>query len=356
METRPNLKPDLRDLPAQAVQDLVVSLGQKPFRARQILQWLYPHGARSIAGMTTLSKAFRERLAGVCRLDDLAPSQVETAADGTQKLLYTLADGRRVEGVLIPEEDHSTLCVSTQVGCRQGCRFCRTARLGFQRNLSPGEITGQVLAARRLTAPEQPLTNLVFMGMGEPLDNLENLLIALEHILGDHGLKMSQRKVTVSTVGLLDRLAILGHATPAALAVSLTAADDELRSRLMPVNRRFPLARLREALNVYPLKPTRRITLEYVLLGGVNDQPEHARQLAAWAKGLRCKINLIPFNPHDGAEFLPPSPGDLESFQQILIDGHLTAIIRQPRGADIAAACGQLAARAQAAEEGQPTS
>jgi 23S rRNA (adenine2503-C2)-methyltransferase len=338
-------KPELRDLTAQQVQDLLVGLGEKPFRARQVLNWLYKQAAGSIADMTNLSKALRERLAQAATLAALQPAQVETSQDGTRKLLFALSDSARVESVLIPEDDHHTLCVSSQAGCRQGCRFCRTAALGFQRNLTPAEIIGQVLAARSMCEEARPLTNLVFMGMGEPLDNLDNLCVALEHILGEHGLQMSQRRVTVSTVGLVDRLAELGRRTPAALAVSLNAPNDELRSRLMPVNRRFPLAVLKEALLAYPLKPTRRITLEYVLLAGVNDQPEHARELAKWVHGLKCKVNLIAFNPHPGAQFERPDDRAIERFQNILLDKHLTALVRASRGSDISAACGQLAAQ-----------
>ncbi|KMY65706.1 hypothetical protein AAU61_20675 [Desulfocarbo indianensis] len=338
-------KPDLRDLDAQGVQDLLVGLGEKPYRARQVLNWLYKRGAGSLEEMTDLSKGLRQRLGQAAALRALEPSLVETSQDGTRKLLFILAGGARVESVLIPEEDHHTLCVSSQAGCRQGCRFCRTASLGFSRDLKPGEITGQVLAARALCDKDRPLSNLVFMGMGEPLDNLDHLCLALEHILGDHGLQMSQRRVTVSTVGLADRLAELGRRTPAALAVSLNAPNDELRSQLMPVNLRFPLAQLKEALLAYPLKPTRRITLEYVLLAGVNDQPEHARQLAKWVHGLKCKINLIAYNPHEGSDFQRPSDQAVERFQQILLDKNLTALLRASRGADIAAACGQLAAK-----------
>jgi 23S rRNA (adenine2503-C2)-methyltransferase len=283
----------------------------------------------------------------VVRLQDLRPSRIQTSRDGTRKLLYRLGDGSLVEGVLIPEADHHTLCVSTQVGCRQACAFCRTGAMGFRRNLTPAEILGQVLAARRLVDGQRPLTNLVFMGMGEPLDNLDALLVALEHILGEHGLQMSQRKVTVSTVGLADRLPRLGRSTPAALAVSLNAVDDRLRSRLMLVNRRFPLAVLKKALAAYPLKPTRRITIEYVLLGGVNDRPEQARALARWLHGIKAKVNLIPYNPHPDSPFRPPEPEDVARFQQVLIDRHVTALVRASRGQDIAAACGQLAARDQ---------
>lgn len=338
-------RPELRDLSPARVQELVVSLGQKAYRARQVLQWLYQHGAESFEQMTSLSKVFRERLAKAARLDKMEPALVEASADGTRKLLFKLNDGAAVESVLIPEEDHSTLCVSSQVGCRMGCAFCRTATLGFKRNLRPSEIMGQVLAARRLTEAERPLTNIVFMGMGEPLDNLPSVSLALGHLLGSHGLAMSQRKVTVSTAGVVEKLPALAAASPAALAVSLNAPDDELRGRLMPVNRRWNLDALKKALLAYPLKPTRRITFEYVLLGGVNDQPEQAVALARWLDGLRAKVNLIAFNPHEGAAFERPSEAAVEAFQGELIERHITAIVRQSRGVDISAACGQLAGK-----------
>lgn len=338
-------KPDLRDLSAMEVQDLMVRLGEKPYRARQILAWLYRRGAREISAMTDLSKELRRRLSEAASLFWYEPIKVEEAGDGTRKFLHQMADGALVESVLMPEEDHSTLCVSTQVGCRQGCRFCRTASLGFQRNLTPAEIMGQVLVARDLAEPDKPLTNLVFMGMGEPLDNLDFVCLALDNILGEYGLQMSQRKVTVSTVGRVDKLPEFARATTAALAVSLNAPNDELRSRLMPVNHRYGLDRLKEALMAYPLKPTRRITLEYVLLGGVNDQPEHAKQLMRFCHGLRCKVNLIAFNPFPKAEFRAPLPDEVAAFQNALVEHHITALVRRPRGADISAACGTLAAR-----------
>lgn len=339
-------RPDLRDLRADQVQDLVVELGEKPFRARQVLRWLYKHGAHDFASMSDLSKDLRGRLERVSSLTWLEPAKLEKSSDGAVKMLLPLEDGALVECVLIPEEDHSTLCVSTQVGCRQGCRFCATASLGFSRNLRPAEIMAQVLLAREMAGGDKPLTNLVFMGMGEPLDNLDALLIALDHILGEHGLQMSQRKVTVSTVGLVDKLPLLAAASPAALAVSLNAPNDQIRSSIMPVNRRWPMAELKKALMAYPLKPTRRITLEYVLLAGVNDQPQHARELAQWVRGLRCKVNLIAHNPHAESPFEPPKEQDVLAFQDALIADHITALIRRPRGRDISAACGTLAAKA----------
>ncbi len=340
---------NLRDLSVEGLERLIQDMGERPFRVKQILSWLYRKGVGDISAMTDLSKDLRARLGRVATAALPTVVDERTAPDGTRKLLMELADGQRVESVLIPEEDHCTLCVSTQVGCRQGCRFCRTATMGFRRNLSPAEITGQVLVARAIAEPSRPLTNIVFMGMGEPLDNLEALVVALEHILGTHGMQMSQRKVTVSTVGLIEKLPALAKASPCALAVSVNAPNDEIRRRLMPVARRYTMAELKQALLRYPLKPTRRITLEYVLLKDVNDLPEHAEALARWARGIRCKINLIPFNPHPGSEFKRPEPERLQAFQAVLIARGYTAIIRRSRGLEIAAACGQLAAGAQGA-------
>jgi 23S rRNA (adenine2503-C2)-methyltransferase len=346
MSISQNQKPDLRDLSVGQVQTLIADLGEKPYRASQVLQWLYKGNAVSIDDMTNLSKAFRARLKKAARLDWYEPVKVEYSQDGTSKLLHEFRDGTRVESVLMPEEDHHTLCVSSQVGCRMNCAFCRTAGLGLTRNLTPSEIMAQILYARTLVKEDKPLTNLVFMGMGEPLDNLDNLLVSLDNILGPHGLQMSQRKVTVSTSGRVDKLPALADATWAALAVSLNAPDDELRSKLMPINRRYNLAKLHRALMEYPLKPTRRITLEYVLLGGVNDSLAQAEALAGWAKGLRCKINLIPFNPFEGSVYRRPDPRQVWRFKEYLADRHLTVMERKARGCDISAACGTLAARA----------
>ncbi|WP_449247092.1 23S rRNA (adenine(2503)-C(2))-methyltransferase RlmN [Desulfarculus baarsii] len=337
-------KPDLRDLTAEQLARLLADLGEKPFRARQVSQWLHGHGVDDIAEMTSLSKTLRAKLSAVGRLTAMGPAKVLQSADGTRKLLFLLEDGQAIESVLMPEDGHHTLCVSTQVGCRQGCRFCATASLGLRRNLRPAEILGQVLAARRLCDEFRPLTNLVFMGMGEPLDNLDNVIVALGHILGEHGLQMSQRRVTVSTVGLVDRLPLLAAASPCALAISLNAPNEHIRRQIMPVTKRFGLEALRRAIVDYPLKPTRRVTLEYVLLGGVNDRPEHARELARWAKGLPVKVNLIAFNPHQAGPFQAPEAAAVEEFQNVLIEGHVTALLRRSRGQDIAAACGQLVA------------
>ena len=334
---------DLRNLSLQGLAQLMKDLGEKPFRAKQLMGWLYRNHAQKLDDMTDLSKNLRAHLADRASLNWLSPEQTLLSQDGTRKFIYQLPDGQRIESVLIPEEDHHTLCVSTQAGCRMGCTFCRTGQLGLKRNLQPWEISGQILSAQSLLDDERPLTNLVFMGMGEPMDNLDNLLISLEHILSSQGMGFSQRRVTVSTVGLLDQLLHFAQNTPASLAVSLNAVDDDLRSRIMPVNQRHGLDDLKAVLLSYPLKPTRRITLEYVLLKGVNDSLQQAQELAWWCRGLRCKINLIAFNQHEDSPWQPPAYEQMLAFQEVLTSNNLTALIRRSRGQDIAAACGQLA-------------
>jgi 23S rRNA (adenine2503-C2)-methyltransferase len=268
--------------------------------------------------------------------------KVLTDKDGTRKLLFRLLDGERIESVLIDEERRLTLCVSSQVGCALGCRFCLTGEQGYRRNLSAGEIVDQICAARRELGPEERITNLVFMGMGEPLANLQQVAKALEIITSDHGLNFSTRKVTLSTVGLVPEMLELSRLFPIKLAVSLHAADNETRARIMPINRRYPLEELLEACRQLELPRRQRITFEYLLLAGVNDSAADAHKLAKLLKGLRAKINLIPFNEYPGSPFKRPAPNRIEDFQKILQEEHYTATVRQSRGAGIMAACGQL--------------
>ena len=297
--------------------------------------------------MTNLKKDLRQRLAAVFDIGRLHRRTCETAADGTRKYLFELVDGERIESVLIPERDHYTLCLSTQVGCAQGCRFCLTASGGLGRNLTQGEILAQVRDIRFDLEQPENLTNIVFMGMGEPLANYRNLIGAIG-LLQDNkvGFGFSKRKITVSTAGLVPRLADLGRDTDVGLAVSLNATDNETRSRLMPINRRYPLEVLLEACRRYPLAPQRRITFEYILLAGINDSPADARRLSALLRPIRAKINLIPFNDHPGSEFRCPDEGTILAFQKVLVDQRYTAIIRRSKGREISAACGQLRARA----------
>jgi len=338
--------PDLKEMDLTELEALAAGLGEKPFRARQIRKWLYNRGVCDLEAMTDLSKSLRGRLAeaAVISRPDLLEARV--SEDGTQKFLWRLADGGRIESVLIPERDHLTLCLSSQVGCAMGCRFCRTAQLGFKRNLTQAEILNQVLGVRRRLPEGPPLTNLVFMGMGEPLANRENVVRALS-ILTEPGLMgFSRRHLSVSTVGLVPELARLAEDVTVGLTVSLNAADDKTRSFLMPINKRHNLEALHKALAAFPLPSRRMITLAYVLLAGVNDTPRHARDLIRFAHGLRVKINLIPFNPYPGAAFERPSNEAVQAFQEVLAGTHLTVIVRDSKGQDIGAACGQLAGQA----------
>ncbi len=353
-------RPDLRSLSAEALRRLVADLGERPYRARQIFRWLHRNGAASLAEMTDLPAGLKGALAERCDLRTLALAQERRSGDGTVKWTWRTADGLLVESVYMPhgtegEEEagnraRRTLCVSTQVGCAMGCTFCLTGTMGLARNLSAGEIADQVHRAnRRLVelgerpAP-RPLTNLVFMGMGEPLHNFEELKGALGILLHPDGPDFSHRHVTVSTSGLVPEIERLGRETPVKLAVSLNATTDDQRAALMPVNRRWPIAALMEACRRFPMRQGRRITFEYVLLGGVNDSGEDAARLARLVAGIPAKVNLIPYNPSPGLDFEGPSPERVEAFRRILDESRVTAVVRRNRGRDIAAACGQLAA------------
>ena len=316
--------------------------GQPAYRARQLLKWLYSQNAEDFQVMTNLSKDFRGWLAENARISRVKLEKVLIDVDGTRKLLLRLQDGESIESVLIDEGERLTLCLSSQVGCGYGCRFCLTGRDGFRRHLTAGEIVDQICVARKQLGEGERLTNLVFMGMGEPLANLAQVIKALEIITSDRGLNFSTRKITLSTVGLIPEMLTLSSLFPIKLAVSLHAADNETRSRFMPINKRYPLEELLEACRNLELPRRNRITFEYLLLGGVNDSPEAARKLAKILRGLRAKINLISFNEYPGANFKAPSPSSVEEFQKILQDGHFTATVRQSRGAGIMAACGQL--------------
>jgi len=337
-----------RDLKTLSRPDLVRWLGDRgiaPYRADQIHGWIYGRQADTFDEMTDLKKEIRALLSDHFTIDRLRREALETAADGTRKLLFRLTDGEYIETVLIPERDHYTLCLSTQVGCAQGCRFCLTAAGGFVRNLTAAEIIAQVRDVAAFIDPDDPrrLSNLVFMGMGEPLANYDALISALAVISdNDHGLRFSTRRVTVSTAGLVPKMADLGRDTAVNLAVSLNATEDRTRDRLMPINRRYPLDALIAACRDYPLRPHRRITFEYILIRDVNDTPADARRLVRLLRPIRAKVNLIPFNEHPGGDFRRPDPDTVLAFQKILIDAHYTAIIRKSKGADISAACGQL--------------
>ena len=345
----------IKNFSSQELEVWVQTLGEKPFRARQLFRHLYARNVSSWGECTDLSRSFRDQLEFGSRLDSLAIHKIDEAADGTRKYLFRLHDGNFIESVLIPDEERCTLCISSQVGCALGCRFCLTGSLGFKRNLDTAEIVDQVCQVQRDPSLPSQITSLVFMGMGEPLANYESVLRAIRLITDPNGLMFSHRRVTLSTVGLVPRMRQLGQESPVNLAVSLHAADDALRSQLMPVNRTYSLTALMQACREYPLAPRKRITFEYTLLDGVNDSPEQARDLVRILRGVRAKVNLIPFNPHPGSPYQRPSEKRILAFQEVLQKANLTAIIRKSRGHEISAACGQLAARGGVVRDGAET-
>jgi len=335
----------LKTLSAAQVAEFVEDQGWPSYRARQLLAWIYQRGATRFDQMSDLGKPERTRLEELAVVT--APDIVDVRRDpedGTEKLLLRLEDGETVESVLIPDDDRLTLCLSTQVGCTLDCGFCLTGTMGLARNLKAHEIVDQVLGARAHVGPERPITNLVFMGMGEPLANLPAVCEAIERLTADWGLGYSPRRITVSTAGLVPQMAMLGtfrHRVN--LAVSLNATTNETRNRVMgTINRKYPLETLLAACRTYPLPPRRRIFFEYVLLAGVNDSPGDARRLIKLLHGIRCKINLIPFNPWPGAPFERPPETAVAAFQALLIEAHFTAFVRKSKGQQILAACGQL--------------
>ena len=338
---------DINNLTKDQLSKHLTQMGIERFRSNQIFKWIYIHQADTFDAMTDLGKELRERLGSHFSISRLYLKEVLTSKDGTRKYLFGLRDKTFIESVLIPERDHSTLCISSQVGCAQGCRFCLTARGGFIRNLTAGEIVSQVRDVLKHATPEIKLTNIVFMGMGEPMANYKNVTNAI-HVLtdSDFGLKFSNRKVTVSTAGMVPKIDELGRSTRVNLAVSLNATDNETRSRLMPINRKYPIEQLLEACRRFPLPPTRRITFEYILIQGVNDSDEDARRLVKLLRPIRAKVNLIAFNEFEGSDFKRPDDASIRRFQEILYEKNLTAVIRKSKGRDICAACGQLCANA----------
>jgi 23S rRNA (adenine2503-C2)-methyltransferase len=328
---------------------LVQSMGEKPFRARQLWHWIYDRGAADYQAMTPLGKPLRARLAAGFDLVRPEVAREDASADGTIKWLFRFADGSEAETVFIPEVDRGTLCVSSQVGCTLSCTFCHTGTQRLVRNLAVAEIVGQFMAARDALAdwpskrPDRRITNLVMMGMGEPLFNFDNVAKALAIVMDPNGIALSKRRITLSTAGVVPMMRRCGDEIGVKLAVSLHAPDDALRDRLVPINRKYPLDQLMAACRDYPgVHNARRITFEYVMLDGVNDAPEQARALARLVAGIPAKFNLIPFNPWPGAPYRCSSAAAIERFSAILNDAGYTAPARAPRGHDIMAACGQL--------------
>ena len=333
---------------AQLAAELA-AMGEKPFRVRQLWHWIYHRGATDFAAMTTLARPLRQRLAERCCLARPEIARHQTSADGTQKWLLR-SGGDLFESVHIPEDRRGALCISSQVGCTLTCSFCHTGSQRLVRNLAPGEIVGQFMLARdalgEWPAPadgRRLLSNIVMMGMGEPLYNFENVKAALEIAMDPEGIALSRRRITLSTAGVVPMLARCGQELRVDLAVSLHAVSDDVRDRLVPINRKYPIAELLAACRAYPgAGNARRITFEYVMLDGVNDGPAEARALVALLRGIPAKVNLIPFNPWPGAPYACSPAPRIRAFAAIVNAGGLSAPIRRPRGRDILAACGQL--------------
>lgn len=370
-------KTNLKALSRQELESFIYQSGLPAFRAKQLIHWIYEKYAQSIKDITEFSKELRDKIAEKACVSNLILLDRQISTDGTQKFLFGLEDGESIESVLIPDKDRLTLCISSQVGCAMGCKFCLTGKLGLRRNLKAHEIVDQIISVRRiltnllttphpcLSNPPSPpfakaglvglfagrsdlsytkITNIVFMGMGEPLANFEEALEALLRMTGF--MHISKRRITLSTAGIAPKILELSEKAPRVnLAVSLNATTDEVRNRIMPINKKYPLKVLLDSCKKYPLEPRRRITFEYVMLDGINDTRDDAIRLTKILKGIPCKINLIPFNRYEGSEFRSPSDGKILRFQQVLADGNLTALIRKSKGQDILAACGQLKGR-----------
>jgi 23S rRNA (adenine2503-C2)-methyltransferase len=322
--------------------------GKEKYRGMQIFRWIHEKGARSFDEMTNLSKTFREEIKDRFIIGTMKPAETKRSCDGsTDKYLWELADGYHIESVIIRDEDRVTACISSQVGCKMGCGFCRTGEMKFMRNLTTGEIVDQLISMRRILRDcNEDITNIVFMGMGEPLDNLDAVLKALTVIIMETDLSIGQQKITVSTCGIVPGIIRLAREyRRLGLAISLNAASDEFRNKLMPINRRYPLKELLEAAHEFTRVTRRRITFEYILMEDINDSPEDARKLLAIARKIPSKINLIGYNEYEGSPYKRPSDQKIEAFQKILFDGNVTALLRKSKGTDILAACGQLAAK-----------
>ncbi len=352
MSSEATSKINLLDLDRKGLEAFFTSIGEKAFRASQLMQWIHQRGVTDFDEMTNLSKALRERLkeSAVVHIPETVIEQ--DSKDGTRKWLLRLDSGNSIEMVYIPEDDRGTLCISSQVGCALECAFCSTAQQGFNRNLSTAEIIGQLFLAKKTLEPEmwhpdsRVITNVVMMGMGEPLLNFDNVVAAMNLMLDDHAYGLSKRRVTLSTAGVVPALDRLKEACDVALAVSLHATNNELRDELVPINKKYNIKELLDACRRYVDREGRRkITFEYVMLKGVNDQPVHAKQLAKLLKGIPAKVNLIPFNPFPNSPYECSSRQVIDRFRDILQSAGVTTITRKTRGEDIDAACGQLAGK-----------
>ena len=336
----------IKDHAIAGLRARLAELGERPYRAEQIAAWLYRRGVEDPDQMTDLGQELRERLGGEWRLRALEVDQVDRSRDGTVKAALLAEDGERVEAVLIPEEERLTLCVSTQVGCAMACDFCATGHMGFRRNLRAAEIVDQVCRMRELVADDRAISNVVFMGMGEPLLNLPAVVEAIRLLIDPKAFALAPRRVTVSTVGLVPKIAELLSEVPVNLAVSLHATTDEVRDRLVPLNRRYPLKALLDTLrDTEQITPRRPVFFEYTLIEGVNDSVEDAKRLPGLLHGIPSKLNLIPMNAHPDSPYQAPAEAVIDRFLRTLASRGMTVTLRRSRGPDIQAACGQLALR-----------
>ncbi|MDX9741120.1 MAG: 23S rRNA (adenine(2503)-C(2))-methyltransferase RlmN [Gammaproteobacteria bacterium] len=338
------------DFDRRGAEDFLAALGEKPWRASQLMQWIHQRGVLDFDAMTDLAKGLRTRLAETCGSGLPAVATMQASRDGTVKWLLRLADGNGIETVFIPEDGRGTLCISSQVGCTLNCSFCSTARQGYNRNLTTGEILSQIFIARRDLAArglgDRPITNVVLMGMGEPLLNFDNVTRAIDVMLDDHAYGLSKRRVTLSTAGVVPMLDRLREVAPVSLAVSLHATNDGLRDELVPINRKYPLAELLAACRRYvDRQPRRRITFEYVMLDGVNDSLADAKALVRLLRNVPSKVNLIPFNPFPDSGYRTSSPQAIDRFRDLVMEAGIVTVTRRTRGDDIDAACGQLAGK-----------
>ena len=346
----PAKKTNLLDFNRQGLREFFASIGEKPFRADQVMKWIYQQGVGDFEQMTNLNKNLRAKLQATCEVKAPEIAYQQNATDGTIKFALRLEGGQEVEAVWIPESDRATLCVSSQVGCALECTFCSTAQQGFNRNLSVSEIIGQVWRVATTIglskdSSQRPITNVVMMGMGEPLLNLKNVVPAMDLMLDDYGFGLSKRRVTLSTSGVVPALDLLGDQIDVALAISLHAPNDELRDEIVPVNKKYPIEEFLAGVRRYLAKSNAnqgRVTVEYVMLNGINDSMDQAHELARTLKDTPSKINLIPFNPYPGSPYTCSSNSRIDRFSKVLMEYGFTVVVRKTRGDDIDAACGQL--------------
>lgn len=339
-------KVNLLNLSRPEMEEFFASLGEKPFRASQVFKWMYQCGVDNFSDMTNLSKSLRAQLEEIA---EIRPPKIvldHASEDGTHKWVVEIDSGNHIETVFIPEKNRGTLCISSQVGCALACTFCSTAQQGFNRNLTTAEIVGQIWVANKALGfdpkEERIISNVVMMGMGEPLLNFDNVVRAMNVMLDDFGFGLSKRRVTLSTSGVVPAIDRLREVTDVSLALSLHAPNDELRDQLVPLNRKYPIRDVLEACKRYVSSDRRRITIEYVMLDGINDSVAHARELVKLLRGVPAKVNLIPFNPFPNTDYRRSSQQAIDRFRDILMQNDLTTITRKTRGDDIDAACGQL--------------